>query len=164
MTEVFIILGLILLNGLFSMAEFALISARKARLEAQAQKGDTKAAKALALANNPDSFLSTFQIGITLIGILTGIFSGDSFKKPIQDWLFNFDLIKPYSGTLATVIIVIVITYLSMVFGELVPKRLGMSNPENIAKSAAGPLKLMSFLTYPSVSYTHLTLPTIYSV
>lgn len=151
MTEVFIILGLILLNGLFSMAEFALISARKARLEAQAQKGDTKAAKALALANNPDSFLSTFQIGITLIGILTGIFSGDSFKKPLQDWLFNFDLVKPYSGTLATVIIVIVITYLSMVFGELVPKRLGMSNPENIAKSAAGPLRLMSFLTHPFV-------------
>ena len=85
MTEVFIILGLIFLNGLFSMAEIALVSARKARLEAQSQKGDPDAAKALELANNPDSFLSTVQIGITLIGILTGIYSGDSFKKPLQD-------------------------------------------------------------------------------
>ena len=151
MTEVFIILGLIIINGLFSMAEIALVSARKARLEAQAQKGDLDAEKALELANNPDSFLSTVQIGITLIGILTGIYSGDSFKKPLQDSLANIDLLKPYSGTLATVIILIIITYLSLVFGELVPKRLGLSNPEGIAKKAAGPMRIISWITHPFV-------------
>lgn len=151
MTEVFIILGLIIINGLFSMAEIALVSARKARLEAQSQKGDLDAAKALELANNPDSFLSTVQIGITLIGILTGIYSGDSFKKPLQDWLANIDLLKPYSGTLATVVILIIITYLSLVLGELVPKRLGLSNPEGIAKKAAGPMSIISWITHPFV-------------
>lgn len=151
MTEVFIILGLILLNGLFSMAEIALVSARKARLEAQAQRGDLDAEKALDLANHPDSFLSTVQIGITLIGILTGIYSGDSFKKPLQEWLSNLDLLKPYSSTLATVIILIVITYLSLVLGELVPKRLGLSNPEGIAKKAAGPMSIISWITHPFV-------------
>ena len=151
MTEVFIILGLIIINGLFSMAEIALVSARKARLEAQAQKGDLDAEKALELANNPDSFLSTVQIGITLIGILTGIYSGDSFKKPLQDSLANIDLLKPYSGTLATVIILIISTYLSLVFGELVPKRLGLSNPEGIAKKAAGPMRIISWITHPFV-------------
>jgi putative hemolysin len=151
MTEVFIILGLIIINGLFSMAEIALVSARKARLEAQAQKGDLDAEKALELANNPDSFLSTVQIGITLIGILTGIYSGDSFKKPLQDWLANIDLLKPYSGTLATVIILFIITYLSLVLGELVPKRLGLSDPEGIAKKAAGPMSIISWITHPFV-------------
>lgn len=151
MAEVFIILGLIIINGLFSMAEIALVSARKARLEAQAQKGDLDAQKALELANNPDSFLSTVQIGITLIGILTGIYSGDSFKKPLQEWLANIDLLKPYSGSLATVVILIVITYLSLVLGELVPKRIGLSNPEGIAKKAAGPMSIISWITHPFV-------------
>jgi putative hemolysin len=151
MTEVFIILALILVNGLFSMAEIALVSARKARLEAQAQKGDKDAAKALELANHPDTFLSTVQIGITLIGILTGIYSGDSFKIPLQATLSQIDFIKPYSGTLATVIILIVITFLSLVLGELVPKRLGLSNPEGIAKKAAGPMSIISWITYPFV-------------
>lgn len=151
MTEVFIILALILVNGLFSMAEIALVSARKARLEAQAQKGDKDAAKALELANHPDSFLSTVQIGITLIGILTGIYSGDSFKIPLQTSLSQIDFIKPYSGTIATVIILIVITFLSLVLGELVPKRLGLSNPEGIAKKAAGPMSIISWITYPFV-------------
>ena len=133
------------------MAEIALVSARKARLEAQAQKGDKDAAKALELANHPDSFLSTVQIGITLIGILTGIYSGDSFKIPLQATLSQIDFIKPYSGTLATVIILIVITFLSLVLGELVPKRLGLSNPEGIAKKAAGPMSIISWITYPFV-------------
>lgn len=133
------------------MAEIALVSARKARLETQALKGDVDAEKALELANHPDSFLSTVQIGITLIGVLTGIYSGDSFKTPLQSSLAQIDFIKPYSGTIATVIIVIVITYLSMVLGELVPKRLGLSNPEGIAKKAAGPMRIISWITYPFV-------------
>ncbi|MBY0482023.1 MAG: hemolysin family protein [Chitinophagaceae bacterium] len=151
MTEALIILGLILFNGLFSMAEIALVSARKARLEAQALKGDPDAARALELANHPDSFLSTVQIGITLTGILTGIYSGTSFKAPLQSWIANIDLLKPYSGTIATTIILIIITYLSLVLGELVPKRLGLSSPESIAKKVAGPMRIISWITYPFV-------------
>ena len=134
MTEGLVILFLVILNGLFSMAEIALVSARKARLEAQAIKGDENAAKALNLANHPDTFISTVQLGITLIGILIGIFSGDTFKIPLTDWLKQFDFIGKYSSSIATIIIVIVITFISLVIGELVPKRIGLSNPEGIAK------------------------------
>ena len=151
MTEFFIILFLIILNGLFSMAEIALVSARKARLEAQASKGDEDAAKALKLANHPDAFLSTVQIGITLIGVLTGIFSGDKFKEPLANWLTGFPALAAYSSTIATTIIVIIVTYLSLVLGELVPKRIGLSNPEGIAKSVAGPMRFAGWLTYPFI-------------
>ncbi len=151
MIEIFIIVGLIILNGLFSMAEIALISARKARLEGQANKGDKEAKAALDLANNPDTFLSTVQIGITLIGILTGIFSGDTIKVKLINWLNGFDQFKPYSNSLATVIIVILITYLSLVLGELLPKRIGLSKPETIAKMVAPPMKLISWITFPFI-------------
>jgi putative hemolysin len=151
MLEILIILGLILINGLFSMAEIALLSARKARLEGQASKGDKDAKAALALANHPDSFLSTVQIGITLIGILTGIFSGEKIKVQIVTWLQSIDLTKPYSNSLATIIVVIIITYLSLVLGELLPKRIGLSKPEAIAKAVAGPMKIISTITFPFV-------------
>ena len=151
MIEIFIIVGLIILNGLFSMAEIALISARKARLEGQANKGDKEAKAALDLANNPDTFLSTVQIGITLIGILTGIFSGDTIKVKLINWLNGFDQFKPYSNSLATVIIVILITYLSLVLGELLPKRIGLSKPETIAKMVAPPMKFISWVTFPFI-------------
>src|SRR5690606_28366566 len=129
MTEIFIILGLILLNGVFSMAEIALVSARKARLEAQAFKGDKAARDALELANHPDTFLSTIQIGITLIGILTGIISGENLKAGLVRFLSRYEALQEYSNGLATAIIVVIITYFSMVLGELVPKRLGLSRP-----------------------------------
>ena len=151
MTEFFIILFLIILNGLFSMAEIALVSARKARLEAQASKGDEDAAKALKLANHPDAFLSTVQIGITLIGVLTGIFSGDKFKEPLANWLAGFPALTAYASTIATTLIVIIVTYLSLVLGELVPKRIGLSNPEGIAKSVAGPMRFAGWLTFPFI-------------
>lgn len=151
MTEVIILLILILINGLFSMAEISLVSARKARLEAQALKGDTDAKKALQLANHPETFLSTVQIGITLIGVLTGIYSGDSFKLPLQQWLMKFDWLAPYSSTIATTFIVIILTYLSLVLGELVPKRLGLSNPEKIAKSVAAPMRIVTWIMYPFI-------------
>ncbi len=149
MTEIIIILALILINGLFSMAEIALVSARKARLESQAAKGDQDAGRALELANRPESFLSTVQIGITLIGVLTGIYSGDSFKQPLQNWLQSIDWLSAYSGSIATTLIVILVTYFSLVLGELVPKRIGLSNPEAIAKSAAGPMRIVAWITYP---------------
>lgn len=151
MTEVIIILVLIVINGLFSMSEIALVSARKARLEGQALKGDTDARRALRMANHPETFLSTVQIGITLIGVLTGIFSGDRFKLPLQHWLEQFSLLKPYSSSIATTLIVIILTYVSLVLGELVPKRLGLSNPEKVAKLAAGPMRVVSWITFPFI-------------
>lgn len=151
MTEVFIILGLIILNGFFSMAEIALVSARKARLEGQAARGDMDAKRALELANHPDTFLSTIQIGITLVGVLTGIYSGDTFKQPLQQWLSGIGLLADYSSTLATIIIVVVVTYLTLVLGELVPKRIGLSDPEAIAKFVAGPMRIMSRITHPFI-------------
>ncbi|ANH79948.1 hemolysin [Niabella ginsenosidivorans] len=149
--ELFIIALLILLNGLFSMAEIALVSARKARLEAQAGKGDKKAAEALKLANHPDIFLSTVQIGITLIGILTGIYSGEKMTGHIVGFLQKFPAIAPYSKGIATTSVVIIITYFTLIFGELVPKRIGLSSPEKIAKFVARPMKWISVVTYPFI-------------
>jgi putative hemolysin len=151
MTEIFILLGLILLNGLFSMAEIALVSARKARLEAQANKGDQRAREALELSHRPDTFLSTVQIGITLIGILTGFLSGDTLKENLVAYLNRFEWLAPYSNGTATAIIVICITYFSLVLGELVPKRLGLAKPEAIAKFMASPMRLLSRITYPFI-------------
>lgn len=133
------------------MAEIALVSARKARLEAQANKGDEKAKAALKLANHPDVFLSTVQVGITLIGILTGIFSGENLKNPIIDFFNQFEWAKPYSNGIATATIVIIITYFSLVLGELVPKRIGLARPEFIAKNFAQPMSILSKLTFPFI-------------
>jgi putative hemolysin len=161
MLEIFIILGLILLNGVFSMAEIALVSSRKARLESQAIKGDKRARHALELAERPDTFLSTVQIGITLIGILTGIFSGETLKTELVEHLNQFEWLHPYVNGTATAIIVVVITYFTLVLGELVPKRIGLSNPETIAKLFARPMSILSKITYPFVwllsKSTHLT-------
>lgn len=151
MGEIFLILGLILLNGLFSMAEIALVSARKARLESQANKGDKTAREALELANHPDTFLSTVQIGITLIGILTGILSGEKLKSDFVAFLNRFELLRDYSSGIATTVIVIVITYFSMVLGELVPKRLGLARPEFVAKLAARPMRILGKITHPFI-------------
>lgn len=151
MQEIFLILGLILLNGLFSMAEIALVSARKARLEAQANRGDRRAKEALDLANHPDTFLSTVQIGITLIGILLGVFSGEKLKAGIVTFFNQFETLRQYSNGIATTVIVIIITYFSLVLGELVPKRLGLSRPETIAKLMAKPMRIISVATHPFI-------------
>ncbi len=151
MTEIFIIFGLILLNGLFSMAEIALLSARKTRLELQAKQGDDSAKKALDLANNPDTFLSTVQIGITLIGILTGIYSGENLQDGVEQFVKSFPLLAPHSHGIATAFVVITLTYFSLVIGELVPKRLGLSSPEGIAKIVATPMRYVTFITYPFI-------------
>ncbi len=151
MIEVFILLGLIVLNGVFAMAEIAVVSSRKSRLEIQAAKGDQKAKDALALANHPDIFLSTVQVGITLIGILTGIFSGAKFHEPLAKVINNIPWLSSYSNGIATTIIVIIITYFSLVIGELVPKRIGLSRPENIAKAMAKPMSVLSKITFPFI-------------
>ena len=151
MVEILIIFALILLNGVFALAEIALVSSRKSRLEAQASKGDKRAKEALDLANNPDKFISTTQIGITLIGILNGIFSGEHIKDGLIQYFNSMPATQEYSNGLATTIVVIIITYFSLVLGELVPKRIGLSNPEGFAKFFAAPMRVVTFMSYPFV-------------
>lgn len=149
--ELLIILFLILLNGIFSMSEIALISARKNRLESAAKKGNQSAQAALDLANSPNKFLSTVQIGITLIGILTGIFSGAKITDDVQLFISGFDLLIPYANTIAVGIVVVVLTFFSLVLGELLPKRIGLNHPEAIAKAVAIPMKMISIVTAPFI-------------
>jgi putative hemolysin len=151
MEVVVIILVLILLNGLFSMSESAMESARKARLEFLANKGDEKAKAALKLANNPDRFLSTVQIGITLISILIGIYSGATWRMELIDMVAQIAPLAPYSHGIATAIIVLVITYFTIVLGELVPKRLGVARPEAISRQVAAPMLWLSRITSPFI-------------
>ena len=151
MTEVFILVALILVNGLFVMSEIALVSARKGRLESLSNKGDLKAKAALHLTENPDKFLSTAQIGITLISILTGVYSGERFSKHLKPFIESFDSLKAYADSLSTVIIVVIVTFLSIILGELVPKRIGLIRAEKIARVVAGPMNFLSFIAYPIV-------------
>ena len=133
------------------MSEIALVSAKKARLEAQADKGNKKAEEALKLANHPDTFLSTVQIGITLIGILTGIYSGEKLTDDLIAFLNRFEVLRNYSEGLATAIIVIIVTYFTLVLGELVPKRIGLTRPETISKAMAKPMRILGLITYPFI-------------
>lgn len=149
--EILIILLLILLNGVFSMSEIALVSSRKFKLEAAARKGNSNARKALELANNPNTFLSTVQIGITLIGILTGIFSGDTITVSLRQSITEIDALKPYANTIAVAAVVVAVTFLSIVFGELLPKRIGLMFPEKIAAILAKPMTLISIITRPFI-------------
>ncbi len=149
--EILIIFFLILLNGVFSMSEIALISARKNRLETAAKKGNTNAKVALDLANSPNKFLSTVQIGITLIGILTGIYSGEKITDDVKFFYDGFIILQPYSTSLAVGTVVVVLTFFSMVFGELLPKRIGLNYPEAIAKGVALPMKMISIITMPFI-------------
>ena len=148
--EIIIILILIILNGTLSMSEIALVSARKSRLEADAKRGSKTARTALKLANEPDRFLSTIQIGITLIGILTGLYSGESFAGNFAVIIAQIEPLAPYSLAIAKIIIVTIVTYLTLIIGELVPKRIGMAAAKIAApfvilltKSTALVLKLL---------------------
>jgi putative hemolysin len=149
--EIVIILFLIVLNGVFSMSEIALISARKNRLETAAKKGNPAAKVALDLANSPNKFLSTVQIGITLIGILTGIYSGDKITTDVKIFVSGFEILQPYADSIAVGIVVVVLTFFSLVLGELVPKRIGLNYPEAIAKAVAVPMKIVSKITAPFI-------------
>jgi len=149
--EILIILFLILLNGVFSMSEIALISARKNRLENAAKKGNPSAQAALDLANSPNKFLSTVQIGITLIGILTGIFSGDKITSDVKLFIQTFESLKPYADSISVGIVVVILTFFSLVLGELLPKRIGLNHPEAIAKAVALPMKMVSIITAPFI-------------
>ena len=151
MTEVFILMLLILLNALFVMSEIALVSARKGRLESMANKGDEKAKRALDLTSNPEKFLSTAQIGITLISILTGVYSGEKFGDGIKPYIERIDFLVPYADSISTGIVVVIVTFLSIIFGELIPKKFGLLRAEKISVAVAGPMNLLSKIGYPFV-------------
>jgi putative hemolysin len=144
-----LLLGLILLNGAFAMSEIALVTARRARLERMVEGGDSSAASALELGAHPTRFLSTIQIGITSIGILNGIVGEAVLAAPFARWLQSFGLAQQTSEISATALVVVAITYFSIVLGELVPKRLGQLNPEPIARIVARPMLWLAFLTKP---------------
>jgi putative hemolysin len=149
--QIVIIFGLILLNGFLAMSEIAVLSSRKARLRQAADGGNERARAALSLANDPGDFLATIQIGITLVGILAGAFGQATLARALTTSLARFPSLAPYASVLAIGIVVVVVTYLSLVIGELVPKRLALTNAERIAAIVAGPMRTLSFITRPMV-------------
>ncbi|MDE6142639.1 MAG: CNNM domain-containing protein, partial [Muribaculaceae bacterium] len=151
MVDLLLIILLILLNGVFSMSEVALISVRKSKLASEAKDGSRSAARVLSLVSEPDRFLSTVQIGITLIGILTGLFSGATVANEFARILISWGVASSVSLLVSKVLIVTLVTYLSIVVGELVPKRIGLGRADIIAKLVSGPMKLLSTLAYPAV-------------
>ncbi len=155
--EILIILILILLNGIFAMSEIAMVSSRKSRLETAAKRGDKAAKKALELSRNPGKFLSTVQIGITLIGILTGIYSGAKIEDSLVNYLNRFEFLRLYSETIAVAVIVITLTFFSLVLGELVPKRIGLTMPERISKLLSFPMYWISIIAAPFIWLLTLT-------
>lgn len=151
MNEILIILGLILFNGILSMTEMAMVSARKSSLSTEARNGNERARRALSIAENPNRMLSTIQIGITLIGILTGIYSGSQLAGSLATLLDALGMAHNYSMTLAQGVIVIIVTFLTLLFGELLPKRIGMATAESIAKTMAAPMNYLSTMAAPFV-------------
>jgi putative hemolysin len=151
LTEILIIFGLILLNGVFAMAEIAVVSARKSKLEHAAANGNHKAATALEMANDPGKLLSTVQIGMTLVNILTGVYSGAAIASKISLWFEMYPLFAPYSHTLSITMVVIFITFFSLIFGELVPKQVGLIRAETIAIKSAIPMKIFSIVARPLI-------------
>lgn len=149
--EIAIILLLVLANGVFAMSEIAVVAARKVRLQQRAEEGDHRARKALHLANSPAQFLSTVQFGITLVGILAGAYGGARISRPLALFIAQFPQVADYAETLALGLVVAGITALSLVFGELVPKNIGLRYPESIASWVAGPMMALSRVGGPIV-------------
>jgi len=149
--EILILIGLIILNGVFAMSEIAIVTAKKSRIAALASKGSSSAKAALKLAEDPTQFLSTVQIGITSIGIMNGIFGESILAEPFAIWLQTIGLSASTSSTVATVLVVVVVTYVSIVIGELVPKRVGQISAEKIACVVARPMEWLAILTKPFV-------------
>ncbi len=149
--EIVIILLLILFNGVLAFSEMALVSSRKIRLQQQANAGNENARAALDLAQKPSNFLATVQVGITLVGILAGVYGGATVSQAIANFLSNYSVLRPYSQSIGFGLVVVFITYLSLIFGELVPKRLALSNPEKVAARMAKPMIYFSRLVLPLV-------------
>ena len=149
--ELIIIIGLVLLNGVFAMSELALVSSKKYKLESAKKRGHSGAKTAIELSENPTKFLSTVQIGITLIGILLGVYSGEKLTTDVKGMFIQIPILAAYAESLAVLVIVIFITYLSIVLGELFPKRLGMKFPEPIIMVMAKPMQILAKMTSPFV-------------
>jgi putative hemolysin len=155
--EILLIILLITANGVFSGSEIAVVSSRKVRLEQLAKGGNKSARLALKLANSPNDFLSTVQIGITLIGILSGAIGGATLAEHLESFFATVPSLAAYRQPLSIGIVVTIITYLSLVIGELVPKRIALNNPEQFASKVAGPMRFLSFLTAPVVHLLSLS-------
>lgn len=151
--EIIVVLLLIIANGLFSMAEMAVVSARKTRLVELAERGDAKARAALKLANSPNQFLSAVQVGITLIGILAGAFGGATLSVPIANAVAQVPLLAPYSQAIGFGLVVLLTAYLSLILGELVPKRLALNNPERIASTVSVRMHWVTSLANPIIRF-----------
>jgi len=147
--EIIVILILILLNGILAMFELAIISSRKTKLQKMEQDGDKRAQIVISLIDNPNQFLSTIQIGITLIGILAGAFGGATISGPISKYLL---FLSPYNVAISMAVVVIIITYLTLIIGELVPKRVALNNPEEIAVKLAKSMKILLKISKPLVT------------
>jgi putative hemolysin len=159
--EIIIILLLIMLNGAFSMAEMAFVSVRKPRLQQWADGGNAGARAALNLADKPESFLSITQLGLTLIGILTGAFGEQSLGGRLESYLDGIPQLAPYGPALALVFVVVAITYVTVVIGELVPKRLALHSPERLASALATPMNVISRVGRPFVRLLNASTNTI---
>ncbi len=149
--QIAVVVLLILLNGFFAMSETALVSSRKARLRQRADEGDRGARTALELADSPNRFLSTVQVGISLIGVLAGAFGGATLAEPLAGTLRGVPALAPYAAPVAFGAVVVAITYLSLILGELVPKRLALNGAEAVASRVSGPMRLISIITSPAV-------------
>lgn len=159
--EILFLVALIVLNGLLAMSEIALVTARRARLARLAEEGDGAATVALKLHDEPTRFLSTIQIGITSIGILNGIVGEAVLAEPFALWMHELGLDKETSNLAATGLVVVVITYISIVVGELVPKRIGQFNPEGIARLVARPMQFLAVFTRPFVRLLSISTDTL---
>jgi putative hemolysin len=159
--EIFFLLFLILVNGMFAMSEIALITAKRSKLQKLSGDGDKAAEVAVRLGQEPTRFLSTIQIGITSIGILNGIVGQGAFAQPFSLWLQSFGMDREQSGILATALVVISITYVTIVIGELVPKRLGQFNPEGVARLVSRPMLALAAITRPFVRLLSASTDTI---
>ena len=149
--EIAILIALIMLNGVFAMSEIALVTARKTRLQKLIDEGDSGAAAAVKLGEDPTRFLSTIQIGITSIGVLNGIVGEAALAGPLAEWLVQMGMRADYAGYLSTGLVVVLITYFSIVVGELVPKRIGQSHPELFARLISRPINFLALATKPFV-------------
>jgi putative hemolysin len=150
-TEIIIILVLVIINGVLSMTEMAMVSSRKTRLQHRADNGDIGAKKALDALRDPNRFLSSIQIGITLVGILAGVFGGATVAKKLGGWFSGFPVVGLYGPAIGIGTVVVGIAYLSLILGELVPKRLALNNAEGIASFMAAPMSLLARLAAPII-------------
>lgn len=162
--EVAAISFLLVVNGIFAMSEIAIVTARKSRLQDLAEKGSATARAALDLAGAPNRFLCTVQIGITLVGVLAGAFGGGTLTEWTASWLSALPVLAPYSRSIALGIVVLTITYFSVIIGELVPKRLALGHPESIAMLMARPMRLLLKLGGPLVYFLSMSIDLVFRI